>query len=82
MQSTFTSPKVTVYRTVVPAGGTDYVVKKAGDDKGVKSSMLNARKNLEEYLNDCSSLTEKMKNGSIDKKASVEKIAEEYSSCK
>lgn len=82
MQSTFTSPKVTVYRTVVPAGGTDYVVKKAGDDKGVKSSMLNARKNLEEYLNDCSSLAEKMKNGTIDKKVPVEKIAEEYNSCK
>ncbi len=80
MQSSFTSPKVTVYRSIIPANG-DYVVKKAGDDKGVKSSMLNARKNLEEYLNDCASLAARFKDGTIDKKVSVEKIAEEYSKC-
>jgi hypothetical protein len=80
MQSSFTSPKVTVYRAIVPATG-EYVVKKAGDDKGVKSSLMNARKNLEEYLGDCPSLIEKFKTDAIDKKATVEKIAEEYSKC-
>ena len=80
MQSSFTSPKVTVYRSIIPANG-DYVVKKAGDDKGVKSSAFNARRNLEEYLGDCASLAAKFKDGSIDKKVSVEKIAEEYSKC-
>lgn len=80
MQSTFTSPKVTVYRAIIPANG-DYVVKKAGDDKGVKSSAFNARRNLEEYLSDCASLAAKFKDGSIDKKISVEKVVEEYSKC-
>ncbi len=81
MKSTFTSAKVTVYRSLIPETG-DYVVKKAGDDKGVKSSLMNARKNLEEYLNDCPALVEKFKSGAIDKKATAEKIAEEYSNCK
>ncbi|HKO81150.1 MAG TPA: hypothetical protein VJU78_12180, partial [Chitinophagaceae bacterium] len=61
MRSTYTSPKITVYRTVLPAGSSDYVVRKAGDDKGVKSSMLNARKDLEQYVNDCAPLAEKIK---------------------
>lgn len=81
MRSTYTSPKITVYRTVLPAGGHDYVVRKTGDEKGVKSSMLGARKELEQYMNDCASLAEKMKNGTVDKKVSVEKIAEMYSAC-
>lgn len=81
MQSSFTSPKVTVYRAVLPAGSGDYVVRKAGDDKGVKSSLLGARKDLEEYLGDCSTLAGKMKSGEIDKKTPVEKIAEAYSAC-
>lgn len=80
MQRSFTSPKVTVSRAIIPAIG-DYVVKKAGDDKGVKSSAFNARRNLEEYLSDCASLAAKFKDGSIDKKVPVEKIAEEYSKC-
>ena len=80
MKSTFTSPKVTVYRSIIPATG-DYVVKKAGDDKGTKSSLLGARKNLEEYLGDCPSVVEKFKNGTLDKKATVETIAAEYSKC-
>lgn len=80
MQRSFTSPRVTVSRAIIPAIG-DYVVKKAGDDKGVKSSAFNARRNLEEYLSDCASLAAKFKDGSIDKKVSVEKIAEEYSKC-
>jgi hypothetical protein len=81
MKSTYSSPKVTVYRTILPAGSADFVIRKAGDDKGVKSSLFGARKNLEEYLADCAPLAEKMKNGTVDKKASVEKIAELYSSC-
>jgi hypothetical protein len=80
MKSTFNSPKITVYRSIIPATG-EYVVKKAGDDKGAKSSLLNARKNLEEYLGDCPSIVEKFKNGALDKKATVETIAAEYSKC-
>lgn len=80
MMSSYTSPKVTVFRAIIPAGG-EWVVKKPGDDKGVKSSLLGARKNLEEYLADCAGLAAKFKDGSIDKKAAIEKIAEEYSKC-
>ena len=80
MTSSFVSPKLTVYRALIPAGG-EWVVKKPGDDKGVKSSLLGARKNLEEYLADCAALAAKFKDGTIDKKVSVEKIAEEYSKC-
>jgi hypothetical protein len=82
MVSTFTSPKVTVYRTILPAGNSDYVVRKTGDQKGVKSSLFNARKNLEEYFSDCTTLVENFKNGSIEKNATAEKIAEVYSDCK
>jgi hypothetical protein len=78
MQSTYTSPKITVYRSILPAGNTDYVVRKSGDTKGVKSTLLNARKNLLEYLADCPAIAEKIKNSGV----SVEKIAEEYSNCK
>lgn len=80
LQSSYSSPKITVYRAVIPASG-EYVVKKAGDEKGVKSSLFNARKNLEEYLSDCAPLAEKFKNGTIDKKVSAEKIAEMYTNC-
>ncbi len=82
MKSTYNSPKVTVYKAILPESGSEYVIKKAGDDKGVKSSLLNAWKNLMEYLNDCSSLTEQVKNGTIDKKMPIEKIAEVYTDCK
>ncbi len=81
MKSSFTSAKVTVYRTILPEGSSEYVVKKAGDDKGLKSGLLNNRKKLEEYFNDCPSLTEKFNNGGIEKTASVEKIAAAYSAC-
>jgi hypothetical protein len=81
MQSTYSSPKVTVFRTILPAGSSEYVVKKTGDDKGVKSSLFGARKQLVEYFNDCAPLAEKFKNGSIDKSVSPEKIAEMYNVC-
>ena len=81
MQSTYSSPKITVYRTILPAGNGEYVVKKPGDDKGVKSSLFGARKNLNEYLSDCAPLAEKLKNGSLDKTVSPEKLAEMYTNC-
>lgn len=81
MKSSFVSPKITVYRAIIPATN-DFVVRKAGDNSGVKSSLLNARKNLEEYLNDCAQLAEQYKNGTINNTTAIEKIAEEYSKCK
>ena len=81
LKTTYHSEKVTVYRTQIPAANYEYVVKKAGDDKGVRSTLLNSRKQLVEYLSDCTSLMEKVKNGTVSKKDSVEKIAELYSNC-
>lgn len=82
LKSTYSSPKITVFRSVIPASNVDYVVKKSGDETGVKNSLLNARKNLLEYLSECATFTEKIKNGQIEKKVTVEKLAELYSDCK
>ncbi len=81
LKPTYQHEKITVYRTVIPVRFKDYVVKKKGDDTGVKSSMFNARKQLIDYLSDCAPLTEKLKSGAIDKNEKVEKIAEMYTSC-
>ncbi len=82
LKPSYHTDKITVYRTLIPAGSDDYVIKKSGDEKGVKSSLLNARKQLIEYLSDCTSLTDKLKDGTIGKKEKVEKIAEMYSNCR
>lgn len=81
LKPSYQADKVSVYRTLIPDGGNDYVIKKSGDDKGIKSSLLNSRKQLIEYFSDCTSLTEKLKDGTITKKEKVEKIAEMYNSC-
>lgn len=81
LKPAYKSDKVAVYRTLIPAGSTEYFVKKAGDEKGVKSTLIGARKQLTEYLSDCPVLTEKLKNGTIDKKEKVETIAEMYTKC-
>lgn len=81
LKPSYTAEKVSVYRTVIPAGSDDYVIKKTGDEKGVKSSLLNGRKQLIEYFSDCAEVTGKLKDGSISKKENVEKIAEMYNAC-
>lgn len=81
LKPSYEHAKINVFRTVVPAGSNDYVVKKAGDDKGVKSSLFSSWKQLTEYLSDCSVVNEKMKNGTIAKNEKVEKIAEQYAAC-
>ncbi len=81
LKPTFQHEKITVYRAVIPVRFKDYVVKKKGDDTGVKSSMFNARKQLIDYLSDCAPLTEKLKSGAVDRNEKVEKIAEMYATC-
>ena len=81
LKPSFHNDKITVYRTLIPSGSNDYVIKKSGDTEGVKSSLHNSRKQLIEYLGDCTSLTEKLKDGTISKKEKVEKIAEMYTAC-
>jgi hypothetical protein len=80
LKPTFTSPKVTVFRAIMPETG-DYVVKKKGDATGVKSSLLNAKKQLIEYFSDCESLSVKIKEDTGTKTQSPEKLAEIYSNC-
>jgi|GEM_PF-6468909 len=74
------SPKLTVYKAVIPASDGDYVALKPGDEKGVKSSLLNARKDLLAYLSDCSSLSKKFEGTGTD--FDVVKVAEAYTSCR
>jgi hypothetical protein len=80
LKPTYTSAKITVLRAIQPETG-DYVVKKKGDDKGVKSTTLNAKKQLVDYLSDCESLSTKIKEVPATKALSPEKLAELYSNC-
>jgi hypothetical protein len=81
LKPSFENSKINVYRSIIPAGNNDYVIKKSGDDKGVKSSLFGSWKQLTEYLSDCAAVNEKMKNGTISKTEKVEKIAEQYAAC-
>lgn len=78
LRSDYQSPKVTVYRSVLP-NASEYVVMKPGDDKGVKSSFLNARRNILDYLKECSTLQEKYKkdNAAFD----IKQVALDYTNC-
>jgi hypothetical protein len=78
----YESPKVTVFRCVIPSSySTDYVVRKTGDAKGVRSGNVSGfldSKKIMDYLSDCPAF----KTDEVDKKASVEALAEKYSNCK
>jgi hypothetical protein len=80
LKPTYTSAKITVFRAVVPAT-TDYVIKKKGDDKGIKSTTLNSKKIMVEYLSDCETLATKFKEVAATKAETPEKLAEQYSNC-
>jgi hypothetical protein len=83
MKSTYTSPVITVYRTILPDNRpNDYYIVKASDPKGLKSSQLKAWKKLTEFLSDCPDLETKMKDEVISKDEKTETIAEMYSKCK
>ena len=78
LKPSFQSAKVNVYRTVIPAGVADYVVRKAGDEKGLKSGLFTSFSKLYEYLGDCPAIAAKAKDPV---RETVEKIAELYSNC-
>ena len=78
LRADYQSPKVTVYRSVLP-NNSEYVVLKPGDDKGVKSSYLNARRNILDYFKDCSSLQEKYRKGNTP--FDIKQVALDYSNC-
>jgi hypothetical protein len=80
MMVSYESPKVSVYRCIVPTTySEDYVVRKAGDDKGMRSGGLLGFKKLTDYLSDCPEIAEQVKAGQIDRKTTPEKLAEQYS---
>lgn len=81
LQPSYQSAKITVYRAIIPAGSNDYVIVKAGDTEGIKTSIFNSWKQLTEYLSDCKLLIEKINNGQISKSEKIEKVAELYSNC-
>jgi tetratricopeptide (TPR) repeat protein len=82
MMTTYQSPKIEVYRCIVPSSNSsDYVMRKTTDEKGIKSGLFNNFKRMTEYFSDCPTLSTKMKAGEIDKKTSAEKMAEMYSNC-
>jgi hypothetical protein len=82
MMTTYQSPKIEVYRCLVPSSNaSDYVIRKTTDEKGIKSGIINNFKRMTDYFSDCTSLSAKMKAGEIDKKTSAEKMAEMYSNC-
>lgn len=78
LRSDYQSPKITVYRSALPTTG-EYVLLKPGDDKGVKSSLLNARRNALEYLKECSSLNDKYQKASTP--FDIKQVAIDYTNC-
>jgi hypothetical protein len=79
----FESPKVNVYRCIVPTSySQDYVVRKTGDEKGIRSGGLTDFKKLTDYLSDCAEIATQVKAGQVDRKITPEKLAEQYSNCK
>lgn len=82
--SSFVSPKVNVYRCIVPAESVDdYVVIKADDKSGgIKSSLLLGFKRITTYLNDCPDFNNQVKAGTIHKDMSIEDIVKAYAECK
>lgn len=82
LEASYESPKVIVYRCLIPVGLKEYVVRKTGDEKGIRSGGLTDTKNLTNYFSDCAPFAAKLKSGEIDKKAAPEKLAEIYTDCK
>ncbi|MGA0559723.1 hypothetical protein ACO2Q8_23885 [Larkinella sp. VNQ87] len=78
LRSDYQSPKLTVYRSVLP-NASEYVVQKPGDDKGVKSSYLNARRNILDYLKECKMLNEKYGKGNAS--FDIRQVALDYTNC-
>ncbi|PQA60537.1 hypothetical protein [Siphonobacter curvatus] len=79
LQNTYQSPKLVVYQSLVP-GNTEYLMMKKGDEKGVRSTLLNARKNMLEYLSDCPAIGTKYANSQTP--INLQEVAEAYTACK
>jgi hypothetical protein len=83
MKETFVSPKISLYRILLPqpeGSENSMLIRKAGDPKGVRTKLLNFRKNLTDYLADCTATTDMIKQ-SKNINNDINKILETYTSC-
>lgn len=83
MKETFASERISLFRTVVPkmpTAETSFLIKKAGDAKGVRTTYLNMKKNLIDYLSNCSAAVD-MINTSTNLGNDIEQIVKTYSTC-
>ena len=83
MKETYASAKVSLYRIMLPqpdGSENSMLIRKAGDPKGVRTKLLNFRKNLSEYLADCTATTDMIKQ-SKNINGDINRILETYSSC-
>jgi hypothetical protein len=83
MKETYVSPKISLYRILLPqpeGSENSMLIRKAGDPKGVRTRLLNFRKNLTDYLADCTATTDMIKQ-SKNINNDINKILETYTSC-
>jgi hypothetical protein len=74
--------KVKVFRCVVPSSNSDdFIVRKTGDEKGVRSGSLFDFRKVTEYFSDCAEIAADVKSGKIKRSTTPEKMAEQYSNC-
>ncbi len=80
MKEVFVSPKITTMKVIVPQGG-EFLVKKNGDDKGVKTGLFNTKKPLIDYLQDCPAAVQLIKDATSSSAIPLEKIGVAYTNC-
>ena len=83
MKETFASAKISLYRIMLPTppgSENSMLIRKAGDPKGVRTQLINFKKNLTDYLGDCNATTDMIKQ-SKNLNGDINKILETYSLC-
>ncbi len=80
LKEVFVSPKISVFKDAFQ-NTSEFLVKKPGDEKGIKTSMFNTKKNLKVYLADCATVVANIEATGILQKIDIEKIAQEYTNC-
>jgi len=83
MQEVYVSPKISLFRVLIPVedqSGSSFMIRKTNDEKGVRTSMFNAKKNIGEYLSDCPKAAEMVAN-SKSLNTDIQGILEMYTSC-
>jgi hypothetical protein len=82
MKNSYSSAKITVYRSYYNSEMEDFFIVKTGDLEGFKSVDSKSRKKLAEYLSDCVDLSTKIKEKTISENEKIEKLAALYTDCK